>query len=165
MGPKLSIALYRLIGGERGKTLSWGIATHKDRNMAVRAVYGLWPAHFDESLDMTELDYVPKYEQGWPLDKFPKAEQSLKAWQSEQGILSDGKYGNESHWTMWDYLKLLRDKLQEADAKIMELTVRLQEMEWDSNPVFSEPEGFSGYALLAMAAVGAVIGFLGGMAF
>ena len=161
MGPALSRLLYRLIGGERGQTLSWGIATHKNRNSAVRALYGLAPDHFDESLDMPKLDYEPKYEQG-PLSDYPKAEKQFKGWQQEQGILADGKYGNESHNTMWDYLKILKDKLESADAKIMELSIRLDECVagCEASPV--DPEQGSVASVLALIGIGVFIGFLAG---
>ena len=165
MWPAFSRLLYRLIGGERGRSLSWGIATHKDRNTCTRALYGLAPSHFDESLQPSSEGFFyedeMKYEQG-PLDEFPKSLRQFTDWQKEQGIKADGIYGNESHKTMWDYLKMLKDKLESADAKIMELSIRLDECVagCEASPV--DPEQGSVASVLALIGIGVFIGFLAG---
>lgn len=107
-----------------------------------------------------------KYEQG-PLDEFPEALKEFKAWQKEKGIKVDGIYGNESHNTMWDFIGMIEDALQRADAEIIELTTRLQEccQPDDPGPVYPPNEGMSGWAILFFVILAAALGFLGGQAF
>jgi len=106
-----------------------------------------------------------KYERG-RLDEFPKAFKEFRDWQAEQDILSDGVYGNESHNTMWDYLRFLKDALESADAKIMELSIRLDECCVGGDPGPSQPEGgVSVGAVVLFVILAAALGFLGGQVF
>lgn len=160
MGPAFSRLLYRLMGGRDSQTLSWAIGTYKDTNRLAQGLYGLWPSHFDASINEEAMKYEPG-----PLTESDKKD--LRSFQTENNLQVDGIYGHETHGTWWGYMHTIMDALETADAKVMELTARLAEccLPDDPGPIYPVPENMGAMKVVILLLIGAFAGFLGAQVF
>ena len=108
------------------------------------------PENFDESLEET-MTYKPG-----PLNETDKS--YIRDFQRDEGLKVDGEIGHQTWNTLRDLFRVAKEKLQDADAAIMELQVRLAEccQPDDPGPAHPTPDAGDKWMLIF---IGAVVGF------